>query len=67
MPTSKKYFLEKTKRIYPSYQIKLWSEKDITRDNFPRSYDLITNLLDFHHNRHSAFSKLATVTDLMRH
>lgn len=25
------------------------------------------NLLDFHKNRHSSYSKLATVTDIMRH
>ena len=67
MPISKSYFFEKTKRMYPHYKMKLWGESDITKENFPFTYEMIMNMLDFHRNRHSRYSKLASVTDLMRH
>lgn len=37
----------------------------MTRENFPMTYDLLHNLIDF--NRNSPYNKLATVTDILRH
>jgi mannosyltransferase OCH1-like enzyme len=65
LPPAKKYFYRKTQSIYPDYELKLWREENITRENFPLSYDLIMNLIRF--NKASPYSKLATVTDIMRH
>lgn len=31
MPPTKQYFLGKTKLMYPSFEIKLWSEDNITK------------------------------------
>ena len=67
MPISKSYFLEKTRRMYPHYQMKLWGEANITRENFPFTYEVIMNLLDFQRNRNTGKNKLATITDIMRH
>lgn len=67
MGIAQEYFYNKAKKIYPDYEMKLWSEEDITAENFPLTLDIIKNLIDFHRNRKSAFHKLATVTDIMRH
>ena len=67
MPISKQYFFDKAKKVYPDYEMKLWGEVNITKENFPMTYDLIKNLIDFNNNRKSGLSKLATVTDIMRH
>ena len=51
--------------MYPSYQIKIWGEADITPENFPLTYDIIKNMLRF--NKCSPYNKLASVSDIMRH
>ena len=51
--------------LYPDFKLKLWGSKDITRENFPRSYDLIQTLLEV--DKFTRFSKRATVADVMRH
>ena len=65
LPPAKQYFYDKTKRVYPSFEVKLWREANLTREKFPLTYDLIMTLISF--NKHSPFNKLATVTDIMRH
>ena len=65
MPPLKNYLYEKTKKMYPSYEVKLWGQKDITPENFPETYDYIRNLIRF--EKCSPFKKLATVADIMRH
>jgi hypothetical protein len=65
LPPSKKYLYEKTKKIYPNYDVKLWKEENITKEKFPMTYDIIKTLLEF--NKVSPFNKLATVTDIVRH
>ena len=67
MSLPQRYFHQKAARMYPGYVMKLWKEEDITKETFPLTYDLVINLLDFHKHRGSGFSKLATVTDIMRH
>lgn len=51
--------------MYSNYEVKLWKEENITRQNFPNTYDLIQTFLKF--NKHSPYGKLASVTDFMRH
>ena len=65
LPPAKIYFLKKTTKIYPNYEIKLWREENITRELFPLTYNVIQNLIQF--NKKSPFNKLATVTDIVRH
>jgi hypothetical protein len=65
LPPAKQYFLDKTKKMYPDYKIKLWREINITKEVFPLTYDVIHSLIAFH--KTSPYSKLATVTDIMRH
>ena len=65
LPPAKEYFLRKTQMMYPDFTVKLWREENITKENFPLTYELITNLLNF--SKHSPYNKLATVTDIMRH
>ena len=67
MPISKSYFYEKAKKMYPHYEMKLWGEANITRENFPLTYEVIMNMLDFQKNRHSGMNKLASLADIMRH
>jgi hypothetical protein len=65
LPPAKKYLLQKTKMLYPDYEIKLWGKDNITLEKFPLTYDVVNNLLAF--NKVSPYSKLATVTDILRH
>lgn len=45
IPPAKQYFIEKTKKIYPNYELKVWREHNITKEIFPTTYDIIQNLL----------------------
>ena len=65
MPAAKDYFYQKTKKMYPDYQVKLWRNENITRENFPLTYDVMQTLIEF--DKKSPYSKLATVTDILRH
>jgi hypothetical protein len=65
LPPAKKYCYEKAKKLYPSYEVKLWREENVTREAFPMTYELIRTLIDF--NKRSPYNKLASVTDIMRH
>ena len=42
----------------------MWTEEDLTRDNFPATYDIIKNLRNF--NKVSPYNKNSIVSDLMR-
>ena len=65
IPPAKQYFIDKTKRMYPAYEVKVWREDNVTRELFPNTFDRIQTLLSF--NKRSPFNKLASVTDIMRH
>ena len=65
LPPAKEYLLRKTKKMYPHYEVKLWREDNLTREQFPLTYDILHNLLAF--DKQSPYSKLATVTDILRH
>jgi mannosyltransferase OCH1-like enzyme len=45
LPPAKMYFFRKTQKMYPDFEVKLWRENNITRDRFPLTYDVITNLV----------------------
>jgi mannosyltransferase OCH1-like enzyme len=45
LPSAKMYFFGKTQKMYPDFEVKLWRESNITRDRFPLTYDVITNLV----------------------
>ena len=65
LPPAKEYFYKKTKKMYPNYQIKIWREENITKENFPLTYDVLQTLLKF--NKKSPYNKLASVTVILRH
>jgi mannosyltransferase OCH1-like enzyme len=65
LPPVKAYFFNKTARLYPNYQMKLWTLKDITKEAFPRTHGIIKTLCEFNHL--SPYNKFATMTDLLRH
>ena len=52
------------KKSHPDFIYKFWTEKDITFDNFPQTYETVQNLLEF--DKVSPYSKMAAVTDLLR-
>lgn len=52
-------------KLYPDFKFKLWTEKNITRTNFPLTYDMIQSL--FEADKYVRYSRLATIADLMRH
>ena len=65
MPEGKRFVMEANRELYPDFQHKLWKNENITRENFPLSYDLIQTLFEV--NKFSRYSKMATVADVMRH
>lgn len=46
------------------YKYKLWTNLDITRENFPLTFDLIQLLFEFKKNNKDF--RLTTITDLMK-
>ena len=60
---SKSYFYQKTHKIYPNYKMKLWGDSNITRKNFPFTYDVLKNMLSLQ-NKHD--NMLAIITKIMR-
>ena len=47
MPTFKRYLMDHLRYTHPDYEHFLWTEKNITRLNFPESYDLMQSLMKF--------------------
>jgi mannosyltransferase OCH1-like enzyme len=64
MPAFKQLLAQRIRDNHPDYEYSLWTNANITRENFPVSYDLITALLEF--NENSRYNKLSMVSDLMR-
>lgn len=64
MPKFKEFLTRKIKENHPDYEYFFWTNDNITRENFPVSYDIITTLLEF--NKISRYNKLSMVSDLMR-
>lgn len=65
MGEGKKAILALNRKLYPNFEHKLWTNENITRENFPLSYDLIQNL--FKIDKFTRYSRMATVADVMRH
>jgi mannosyltransferase OCH1-like enzyme len=65
MSEGKRLIMEANRELYPDWEHKLWGSKDITRENFPLSYNLIQTILKI--NKFTRYSKIATVADVMRH
>jgi len=65
MNEGKKAIRAINKGLYPNFEHRLWTSKDITRENFPLSYDLIQTLMKA--DKFTRYSKMASVADVMRH
>ena len=57
--------MQANRELYPDWEHRLWRNEDITRENFPLSYDLIQTL--FKVDKFTRFSRMATVADVLRH
>lgn len=51
--------------MYPDFEFKVWSKDNITKENFPLSYDLLNTI--YKANNVSRYSRLATMADVLRH
>ena len=49
---------------YPDFEYKMWSNSDVTPENFPYSYQLIQQIIEY--DKTSSFGKLAAAADFMR-
>lgn len=47
------------------YQYKLWTQKDVTYQNFPLTYKILQKL--FLIDKTSEYSKMAMIADIMRY
>jgi hypothetical protein len=65
MPVAKKAIHEMNRARYSDWEFKIWGEANITREKFPRSYDLLRNIQKV--DKGLRFSKLATMADVLRH
>jgi hypothetical protein len=64
-PPAKEQLRQLNMRRLPGFKFKLWTDKDITPENFPLSYELLRTVGEL--NKRSKFSKGATMADMMRH
>lgn len=64
MPNFNKQIIEMNKKMYPNFHFKLWTQQNISKQNFPRSFDLLLNILGSDTN--SSFSKVSTAVYVMR-
>jgi hypothetical protein len=65
MPAAQKAILEMNRARYPHWEFKIWGEGNITKERFPRSFELLQNIR--HLNKDMRYSRLATMADIMRH
>jgi hypothetical protein len=65
LPPVKKYLFDKTAAMFPDFEMKLWTTENITKENFPISYQYMKTLCEF--NRNSPYNKFAVITDILRH
>lgn len=65
MPKFKQYLSKRLREAHPDYEYMLWSEDNFTRDNFPQSYDLLKNLLEY--DRKIPSIKSSMIADIMRY
>ena len=64
IPEFKQFLMQRLRDAHPDYEYFLWTEHNITRENFPESYDLLQTLLEF--DKKSPYSKMAMVADIAR-
>lgn len=67
LPQSKKYFMDKIQKMHPDYKLILWTEDNITCDNFPVACDILKTLLAYQKSGKSRYKKYASMVDIMRH
>lgn len=65
IPKFKQFLMKRLRDSHPGYEYFLWTEQNMTRENFPESYDLIQTLLEF--DKKSPWSKMAMVADITRY
>ena len=65
MTAPKKRVMEMNKALNPDYEYHVWSLKNITREKFPKSYQLLKTLYEI--DKTSFFSKKASMADVLRH
>lgn len=65
MPEFKKYLIQKARNDHPDYEYFLWTQSNITRENFPLTYDIVTTIMSFEEK--SPYGKMAMVADLLRY
>ena len=66
LPEANEYFSQKVLRMNPGYELKLWTQKDITRENFPITYDIANNIISFQKSGNSPLNKYACASDILR-
>ena len=64
MSKAKSYFFEKTQKMFPNYEMKLWGEANITKVAFPQTYEILRNLFKLQNKNQN---KLASISAIMRH
>lgn len=64
MPNFKKLLTNRIKENHPNFEYYLWTNDNITRENFPVSYDLIKRLIEY--SKDGKYKKYSAISDLMR-
>lgn len=64
LPFNKKILMDNLKDLHPSYEYKLWTNENLTKENFPATYDIVQQMFIF--NKISPTCKFATIADLIR-
>lgn len=64
LPKYYKYFKASWKKYMPQYKYKLWKNRQITRKNFPITFDTIQMLFKM---QQQGYKKYAQISDLMRY
>jgi len=64
MSKARSYFFEKTQKMFPNYEMKLWGEANITKLAFPQTYEILRNLLKLQDKNQK---KQGSISALMRH
>lgn len=49
---------------HPGFKYRLWTSRDLTRENFPMTFDMIQRILNY--DRHSKYNFKASVAGILR-
>lgn len=67
IPFPQNIYIKSWSTILPNWKYKLWTNKDLTKDNFPITWKYINKIFEIGKNKNNMKKKYAMIADLMKY